>query len=107
MTMGAIITGVVGLMAIGASAAGYHVYMDARHENADAAKTKHEYLELGQAKNALQIQVVAKEDRLRDIEDQIRAIDERSHKPYTGDARRRADLVGQRLIILERLEVLK
>ena len=64
---------------------------------------------LAQAQSAVQLQVVAKESRKRDIEAEIREIDNRKKGNATliGDQERRRDLEAQRNAIITRLETLK
>ncbi len=66
---------------------------------------------LAQAQTAVQLQIVAKESRKRDLEVEIRQIDKRAEAGdkyiLIGDAQRRSDLADQRLILIQRLEQLK
>ncbi len=64
-----------------------------------------------QAQTAVELQIVAKESRKRDLEVEIGEIDKRAQAGVEyilkGDAQRRDDLADQRLILIQRLEQLK
>ena len=56
----------------------YNLYIDGKKLDVSAAEIQYDQIEVAQAQSAVQIQVVAKESRLRDIEAEMRAIDKRS-----------------------------
>ena len=96
------------LVIITAVLGGFLYIQNTYFPRAEAAELEEGFL-LTQAKATIQLQVVAKESRLRDIEAEMRETDRRSQarNPYQGDAQRRRDLETQRASLIDRLEVLK
>ena len=92
----------VGAVALGTTAGGYHVFMDDRHAHK-------EVVEVAQAQTAIGLQVIAKESRLRDIELEIREIEKRAanNAAWKGDQARYEQLLDDRNILISRLEQLK
>ncbi len=98
-----------GLLVIITTVLGGFLYIQNTYfPRAEASEMK-ENFSLAQAQATVQLQVVAKESRLRDIEAEMREIDKRAQaqNPYLGDAQRRRDLETQRASLIDRLEVLK
>lgn len=102
------------------AAAGYHVFMDDRHFHVSDAQAFEERVEreqthlesslqLAQATGAVQMQVVAKEGRLHDIERELRNIEIRraSNDSWKGDELRYQKLLDERKALIERLNQLK
>jgi hypothetical protein len=91
-----------GIVTLGATAGGYHVFMDDRHAHS-------EDVELAQAQTAVDLQVLAKESRLRDIEIELREIENRkaNNDPWKGDEDRYRKLLDDRNTLISRLEQLK
>lgn len=101
---------VISVVVLGASIGGYYVFTDDRYFHVSAAETSAETLLLAQAKQAVALQIVAKESRLRDIEGELRDIEKRkasAQGAWAGDADRYATLLSDRAILIERLEELK
>lgn len=111
----------ISLITLVTSAGAYHVFMDDRHYHTaeavvleqtvvDNAQAAREDMQLAQATAAVQMQVVAKESRLRDIERELHDIERRrasSTGAWAGDAERYQKLLTDRKILIERLEELK
>jgi len=106
----ALISGLVGIVALGTAAGGFYVFMDDRYFRITAAQAQEERSMLAQAQTAISLQVVAKESRLRDIESELRDIEQRklsAQGPWLGDGARYAKLLSDRAILIQRLEQLK
>jgi hypothetical protein len=104
------ISSVVGVVALGTAAGSFYVFMDDRYFRITAAQAQEERVLLVQAQTAISLQVVAKESRLRDIERELRDIEQRKRSaqgPWPGDTARYATLLDDRRILIQRLEQLK
>ena len=102
MNVGLVVSILAVTVTLGATAGGYHVFMDDRHAHK-------EVVELAQAQTAVQLQVVAKESRLRDIELELSEIEKReaNNASWKGDAARYKKLLDDRNVLISRLEELK
>lgn len=108
--IGAIVTVIVGVAALISATGGYYVFTDGRYFHVKAAEAQQERSLLAQAQTAITMQVVAKESRLRDIEGELRDIEQRAISPqgaWPADAARYTTLLSDRAILVERLEQLK
>ncbi|GMQ90686.1 MAG: hypothetical protein BMS9Abin10_1093 [Gammaproteobacteria bacterium] len=104
-----IIAAVGGLVAIVGAGATYTNYIDDKNYDVSVANVTHEQFRLAQSVQLIQMQVIAKESRLADIDAELSNIAYRAQvgKSYATDAQRKQQLLDQRRAIIQRLEILK